>query len=148
MEEKKYNIGIICGSFDLIHPGYIYMFKDAKNACSHLVVALQGDPTIDRPEKCRPVQDLEGRKAILESIRHIDTIVEYNTEKELSVLLANTKHDVRILGSDYEGRADYTGASLNKPVYYHHRNHNYSTTALKEAVYEERLAYKKLNNLL
>jgi len=148
MNKKLYKIGIICGSFDLIHPGYIRMFKDAKSVCISLVAALQDDPTIDRPEKCKPVQDFEGRKEILESIEYIDSIVEYSTEKELASLLANTDHDVRILGSDYEGRVDYTGASLNKPVYYHHRDHDYSTTALKEAVYKERLLYKKLNNLL
>lgn len=144
MERKQYKVGIICGSFDLIHPGYIRMFKDSKSVCSTLVVALQDDPTIDRPEKCKPVQDFAGRKEILESIRYIDNIVEYSTEKELAELLASTEHDVRILGTDYKGRDNYTGASLGKPVYYHQRDHNYSTTALKEAVYEERLASRKV----
>ena len=45
-------IGIVAGNFDVIHPGYVKLFEDAKNnACNYLIVALQGDPTIecDRP---------------------------------------------------------------------------------------------------
>lgn len=45
--------GIIAGCFDIIHPGYILMFEDAKNVCDYLIIALQSDPTIDRPEKTR-----------------------------------------------------------------------------------------------
>lgn len=135
---NKHNIGIICGSFDVLHPGYIRMFKDAKSVCKFLVVALQGDPTIDRPTKCKPVQSLEDRKEILEAIRYIDRIETYNTEAELLRLLQTTPHDIRILGSDYKNIENYTGAELKKSVYYHARDHGYSTTRLKQKIYYER----------
>ena len=137
-KNNKYKKGIICGSFDLIHPGYIRMFKEAKNVCEELIVALQGDPTIDRPHKCKPVQSLEDRREILEAIRYVDTIVTYNTERELFELLNKISYDVRILGSDYKNISKYTGSKLNKPVYYCERSHDYSTTRLKEAIYNER----------
>jgi len=138
MTDSLYNIGIVCGSFDIIHPGYIRMFKDAKSVCEKLTIALQGDPTIDRPNKCKPVMTLEGRREVLESIVYVDNIETYNTEKELLELLQTTPYDVRILGSDYSDRNDYTGAELNKPVYYHDRNHGLSTTGIKELIYLER----------
>ena len=128
--------GIICGSFDVIHPGYIRMFCDAKeNACDYLIVALQDDPTIDRPEKCKPVQSFSDRKEVLQAIRYIDCIVEYSTEHELFELLSTLDYDVRILGTDYKNKS-YTGDTLNKPVYYHTRDHGYSTTSLKESIYD------------
>lgn len=133
---KKYTSGIICGSFDVIHPGYVRMFKDAKHACEKLIVALQGDPTIDRPEKCKPVQSLEDRIEILDAIKYVDKIVTYNTEAELEALLGNEKYEVRILGTDYEHRTDYTGVRYGKPVYFHKRNHDYSTTKLKKRIAE------------
>jgi glycerol-3-phosphate cytidylyltransferase len=139
---KKYHTGIICGSFDLIHPGYIRMFKEAKDVCDHLIVALQNDPTIDRPDKCKPVQKFSDRKEVLSSIKFVDSILGYNTEKELSELLTKAHHDVRILGSDYIDRKVFTGSELNKPIYYCNRGHEYSTTALKEAIYKERLNFK------
>ena len=130
-----------------MHPGYIRMFKDAKTVCEILIVALQGDPTIDRPHKCKPVQSLEARREILEALVAIDHIETYNTEKELLELLQNTSHDVRILGSDYLNNTSYTGAELNKPVYYHRRDHSFSTTSLKESIFKERLKFKSQKEL-
>ena len=134
--------GIICGSFDLIHPGYTRMFRDAKTICNELIVALQGDPTIDRPSKCKPVQSIDDRVEVLSAIDCIDRIVTYNTEAELLQLLKDVNHDVRILGSDYKGNNNFTGAELKKSVYYHERDHEHSTTALKEAIYRERHNFK------
>ena len=60
-----YEIGFIAGSFDLIHPGYIHMFIESKKICKFLVIALQDDPTVDRPNKCKPIHTWEERKIIL-----------------------------------------------------------------------------------
>jgi len=138
---NQYHKGLIAGSFDLIHPGYIWMFKDAKTVCDYLILALQGDPTIDRPHKCKPVQSLEYRIEIMGSIKYIDQIVTYNTEKELLNLLLTTEHDVRILGSDYKDKF-FTGCTIDKPIYYHSREHSYSLTDLKEKIYLERKTSK------
>lgn len=137
-----YKRGLIAGSFDLIHAGYIRMFKDAKdNVCDRLTIALQGDPTIDRPFKCKPVQPLDERIEIMYSIKYVDSVVTYNTEEELYQLLKTVPHDVRILGADYIGKK-YTGDDLGIPVHWHERAHNISTTSLKEAIYQERLLSK------
>ena len=56
----KRTVGFTCGSFDLIHPGHIVMFEDAKHQCGYLIVGLQTDPTIDRPDiKNDPVQSVQ-----------------------------------------------------------------------------------------
>ena len=131
----KYKTGLIAGSFDIVHPGYIRMFKESKKICQFLTVALQDNPTIDRPQKCKPVQTWEQRKEILEAIVYVDRIVRYNTEEELYHLLKDLDYQVRILGSDYVDK-DYTGKDLKKDVYYCHRNHEYSTTRLKKLISE------------
>mgnify|MGYP003115730904 CR=1 FL=1 len=127
-------IGIICGSFDLIHAGYIRMFKDAKlNACDYLIVALQSDPTIDRPDKNKCVQPVEQRAEILQSINYIDDIIFYDTEDSLYRLLEKTEYHVRILGTDYSDK-DYTGKNLDPTVYFHRRDHDISTSAIKDKI--------------
>ena len=131
--EEKYYRGIIAGSFDLIHPGYVLMFEDAKRICKHLIVALQTDPTLDRDYKERPIHNLEERKIILSSIKYIDEIVTYSTESDLYNLLKEIDFDVRILGSDYEN-IKYNGSDLNKPVYFHRRDHEWSTSRLKNKI--------------
>ena len=132
---KEYGTGIICGAFDIIHPGYIDMFDDAKSKCRRLVVALQDDPTIDRPEKDKPVQNYEDRKKIIMALQYVDEVVEYNTESELYEILKSDIYDVRILGTDYADK-DYNGKDLNRPVYWHARKHNYSASSLKRRIAE------------
>jgi len=95
-------IGIIAGSFDVIHPGYIYMFNKSKEYCDHLVICLQTDPTIERKNKIKPILSLDERYSILNAIRYIDEIISYTTELDLSNYLKNNHCHVRILGDDYK----------------------------------------------
>ena len=127
--------GIIAGSFDLIHPGYIKMFEDAKkNACNYLIIALQTDPTVERPNKCKPVQSADDREYILRSIRYIDEVVRYTTELELLKILETYDYDIRVIGSDYSKKSGFTGSNINKQIYFHKRDHNYSLTGLKKKI--------------
>ena len=127
--------GLIAGSFDIIHPGYIKMFEDAKeNACDYLVIALQSDPTIERPEKCKPVQSVSDREYILRSIRYIDDVIHYTTEADLFNILESYDYDVSIIGSDYSLDSGFTGSKINKKIYFHKRDHDYSLTDLKKRI--------------
>tara|TARA_Y100001963_G_scaffold155357_1_gene246290 strand:- start:656 stop:1090 length:435 start_codon:yes stop_codon:yes gene_type:complete len=129
-------IGFVCSCFDLLHAGHILMLKDAKSQCDYFVVGLQTDPTIDRPEKNKPIQSLKERKIQLEAVKYIDDIFVYDTESDLYDLLKLVKPSVRILGSDYKGKS-FTGDDLNIPIYYHERNHDYSSSDLRRKIYEK-----------
>jgi glycerol-3-phosphate cytidylyltransferase len=129
----KYKKGLIAGCFDVIHPGYIKMFQDAKKVCRHLTIALHSDPTIDRPEKNKPVQTISERKFILQSIKYVDEIVTYDTEKDLYSLLNLLELDVRILGTDYKNKS-FTGDDLKIPIHFHERDHEWSSTDLKTRI--------------
>ena len=131
--------GFTCSSFDLLHAGHILMLKDAKEQCDKLVVGLQTDPTIDRPEKNKPIQSLEERKIRLEAVKYVDEVIEYETEEELYQLLKIIMPDIRILGSDYDDGRYYTGMELNIPIYYHNRDHDYSSSNLRKKVYNSSL---------
>jgi glycerol-3-phosphate cytidylyltransferase len=129
--------GFIAGNFDVIHPGYIRFFNDAKdNACEWLIIALQGDPTVERPNKAKPILTVAEREEILMALRSVDEVVHYNTEAELIDVLRRVRPNIRILGSDYQGRS-FTGDNLGIPVYYHERNHEWSTTKFKNDITEQ-----------
>ena len=130
-------VGFTCGAFDLIHPGHIVMFEDAKHQFGYLVVGLQSDPTIDRPDiKNKPVQTVEERKEILLSIKYIDDIVPYKTEGEYLTYLRSGDYDMRFLGSDYIN-GKYTGKDINIDIIWLDREtHNYSTTRMKRLIHE------------
>ena len=130
---KNHIIGFTCSCFDLLHAGHILMLKDAKDQCDYLIVGLQTDPTIDRPQKNKPIQSLEERKIQLEAVKYIDEIIIYNTEDELYSLLQKINPDIRILGTDYKEKS-FTGDDLNIKIYYHERKHDFSTTNLRNKI--------------
>ena len=133
MEIEKYNMGIIAGNFDVIHPGYIKMFKECKTYCKQLIVLLHIDPSIERPEKLKPILTKEERTEILTSIKYIDGIAYYTYEKELVDLIYRLNPDIRFLGDDYRGKT-YTGFELDVPVHYLNRDHGWSTTKFKKLI--------------
>ncbi len=131
---KNKKIGFTCSCFDLLHAGHILMLKDAKKQCNYLIVGLQTDPTIDRPkEKNKPIQSLEERRIQLEAVKYIDEIITYNTEEDLYNILKDIKPNVRILGHDYLNK-NFTGDDLDIKIYYHKRDHNYSSTNLRKKI--------------
>lgn len=131
MSEK---VGIVASCFDLFHAGHILMLFEAKHNCDRLVVALQSDPTIDRPEKNKPIQGLFERFVQVEACEFVDQVIPYDTEADLYNLLAGYDWDIRFLGDDYRGRTDYTGYDLNIPIHYCSRKHGYSSSALRAKI--------------
>ena len=127
--------GVIAGNFDVIHPGYIKTFKECKENCDHFTILLHSDPTIERPNKLKPILNVEERIEVLSSIKYIDQIKVYTYENELIELLKNEEFNVRFLGNDYINK-DFTGKNLNIPIHYISRNHGWSTTKFKKLITE------------
>lgn len=134
---SKYETGIIAGGFPIIHPGYIDAFMQCKEWCNTLVVALHIDPSMERPNKIKPVFDEDERGSILRAIRYVDRVISYGDESQLVKLLAMLKPDVRFLGDDYrDTNKPITGVELNIPIIYLERNTNWSTTKLVRDIIE------------
>lgn len=127
-------VGIVASCFDLFHAGHVLMLMEAKENCDRLVVALQSDPTIDRPEKNKPVQALSERYIQLEACKYVDQIIPYDTEADLLNLLTGYDWDVRFLGDDYFHRNDYTGYGLDLQVKFLSRKHDYSSSGLRDRI--------------
>ena len=124
--------GFTCSAFDFLHAGHVLMLKECWENCDTLYGGLHTDPTIDRPDtKNKPILSIDERRILLESNKYVDEIIEYSTEKELKNILENLLPDVRILGSDYVGKTA-TGQQYSKKIYYHDRNHDYSTTNIRK----------------
>ena len=125
--------GFIAGNFDVIHPGYIKTFKECKDNCDHFTILLHSDPTIERPNKLKPILSVDERIEVLNSIKYIDEIQVYTYEKELIEILKNSDFTIRFLGDDYLDR-DFTGSHLNIPIHYISRDHGWSTTKFKSEI--------------
>ena len=130
-------IGFTCSTFDLLHAGHITMLEEAKHHCEYLIVGLQTDPTIDRPEKNKPIQSLVERQIQLAAVKYVDEIVCYQTEEDLKDLLLTLPINVRVLGDEYKSK-DFTGKDIAKQrnikIIYNGRDHSFSSTSLRKRV--------------
>ena len=138
-EYKKELLGFTAGNFDLLHPGYIKCFKEAKRHCDKFIIFLHKDPSLHRKSKYKPVIPVYDRYEALMAVKYIDDVYTYQTEDELYALIKFWKPDVRILGEDYIGRTDFTGYDLPPKVIYTTRSHGWSTTKLKDLITEQTL---------
>ena len=129
-------IGFTCSTFDLFHAGHVMMLEEAKKQCEFLIVGLQTDPTIDRPNtKNKPVQGVFERWAQLKACKFVDQIVPYSTERELRDILLSFPINVRILGEEYKGK-EFTGHDIPMEFYFNQRKHSFSTSELRQRVIE------------
>jgi len=130
---NKEIVGFTAGNFDLLHPGYIRCFREAKRHCDRFIVFLQIDPSLHRKSKYKPVISLYNRYEALMAIKYIDDVYTYQTEEELYDLIKFWKPDIRILGEDYIGKP-FTGDDLPPRIVYTTRSHGWSTTKLKDQI--------------
>lgn len=129
-------VGFACGVFDIFHVGHVLMLRECKRNCDYLIVAINRGEHISEninPGKRAPIFSVDERKMVVESIKYVDEVLEYNSEQELYDLLKSRKIDIRFLGDDYKGRP-ITGDDLGIPVQYIDRSHGYSTTRTIEAI--------------
>jgi glycerol-3-phosphate cytidylyltransferase len=128
-------VGITFSAFDLFHAGHVKMLEDAKHQCDYLIVGLQLDPSIDRPEKNKPSQSIVERYIQLKGSRYIDEIVPYVFEQDLEDILRFFKIDVRIIGEEYK-KKNYTGRRYCEEngieIYYNSRDHRFSSSRLRK----------------
>ena len=114
------------------------MLEEAKTQCDYLITGLQVDPTIDRPEKNKPVQSVVERYIQLKSCKYVDEIVPYVTEQDLLDILTSFNIHTRISGEEYRN-LNFTGKEYcvenDIEIYYNKRDHRFSSSALRKQVY-------------
>ena len=126
--------GIIAGNFDVIHPGYIEMFNEMKKHVDKIHVLLHVDPSLNRPEKIKPLLSVTERKMTLMALKGITEVSPYNSEEELLKLITVINPEIRFLGEDYINSTDYTGYGLPPKIIYLKRDHGWSTTKFKNLI--------------
>ena len=130
-------IGITCSSFDLFHAGHVKMLEEAKQQCDYLIVALQTDPTIDRPEKNKPIQSRVERYVQVNTCKWVDEIVPYTTERDLEEIFLAFNLDYRFIGVEYADK-HFTAKDICQErdieIIYNSRDHDWSSSELRNRI--------------
>jgi glycerol-3-phosphate cytidylyltransferase len=121
-----------------------------KELCDYLKVALQVDPTIDRPGiKNKPIQSIYERYVQLQACKYVDEILVYETEFDLLQLLMTQTIHIRFLSDEYLNR-DFTGKQWcidnGIELHYHKRQHIYGSSELRKRTYE--MEKKRLDEII
>ena len=134
-------VGFTASTFDLLHAGHVQMLREAKDQCDYLICGLQIDPTVDREEKNFPIQTIVERYIQLKSIKYVNEIIPYTTEKDLEDILQMYTIHVRILGQEYKN-ISFTGKDICKErninIYFNKRDHRFSSSELRNRVKENK----------
>lgn len=130
-------IGITCSSFDLFHAGHVKMLEEAKQYCDYLIVALQTDPTIDRPEKNKPIQSVVERYIQVNACKWVNEIIPYTTERDLEEIFLAFNLDYRFIGEEYIDR-HFTAKDICQErdieIIYNSRSHDWSSSELRKRI--------------
>ena len=114
------------GTFDILHPGHIELFKVGASLGKKLMVADTDEKIRKDKGAFKPVNNLCDRISMLQAIKYIDEVLYFNDRKELEGLIKLYMPDILLLGDDWKG-GDVVGKEYAREVRFLPRL-NYSTT--------------------
>jgi D-beta-D-heptose 7-phosphate kinase/D-beta-D-heptose 1-phosphate adenosyltransferase len=116
------------GCFDVIHRGHIESLKFAKSLGDYLVVGLDEDEKIKADKgQSRPFNTLEDRMEILKSIKYVDEVIPFKTDKQMEDIVKSISPAFFVKGSEYQGKKVVAMEYAEAMVYFD-RIEGYSTT--------------------
>ncbi len=109
--EIKRTMAFANGCFDTIHAGHVAMLREAKAQADILVVGLNSDASVRALKgPGRPVNGVEVRRAVLESLACVDRVEVFDEPTPLELIRA-LRPDVLVKSEEYEEK-DIVGAEL------------------------------------
>ena len=118
------------GCFDILHRGHIELFRYAKSLGDELVVGVDSDEKVKLDKgKNRPINNLQYRMAMLQSIKYIDKVIPFDNTKELRDTVKWYRPNIIVMGSDWKNREVF-GEDYAEKLIFFERVGNYSTTKM------------------
>ena len=116
------------GCFDVIHRGHIELFRYAKAQGDYLIVGLDKDSRISESKGVsRPINKLEDRVFVLQSIKYIDEVVSFGSDTVLEEQIKLASPDIMVVGDDWKNKKIIGGHLVDNKLYFK-RLIGYSTT--------------------
>ena len=125
-------VGFYPMAADILHTGHLVAIEEASQNCDYLIVGLNCTP-----DGKSPIQSIYERFMQLRAVKWIDEIIPYQGRSDLERVAASLNYNIRFLGEDYRNK-DWDGKEveqkLNKTPYFLTRQHNFSSTELKNRI--------------
>jgi len=118
------------GCFDVLHRGHIELFRYAKSLGDELVVGIDTDDKVKKDKsEDRPINNLQDRMFMLQSIKYIDKVIPFDSTEDLRKTIRWYQPDLMVIGSDWKGK-DVIGREFSDKLVFFDRVGDYSTTKI------------------
>lgn len=97
-------VGYVPGGFDMLHVGHINILTAARERCSHLVVGVATDESLERMKGRLPVVPHAERMKLVEALRFVDEVVE-DIDQDKRLAWRRRNFDVLFKGDDWKNTA-------------------------------------------
>lgn len=137
---KQYKVGIFPMVGDLLHAGHIKALEQAKSVCDRLIVVMNCAPQRNNASKHKPIESIYERYTRLKALSVVDSVIPYEGEPDLELVLKTIQYDVRFIGDDHLKAGTWTGRDYEKVMkiayYVIPRHHGLSSSSLRDRVYK------------
>lgn len=89
-------VGYTTGIFDLFNARDLHLLREARERCDHLIVGVATDELVEELAGVRPAVSFLERMTIVQSLRHVDTVVPRGSVDDLEAWYV-LKYDVLFL---------------------------------------------------
>lgn len=140
---KGLRIGVKNGAYDLLQPGHLGGFDDARDACDVLIVLLNSDASIRQYKGVkegvpRPILPETDRADILLGLESVNGVVVFDEENP-SEIIRKLRPDVYVSSQEYEGKhlAEFDAAAdVGADVVFTNMREGYSTSSIVRSILE------------
>ncbi len=129
MERKFSEVRVwVNGTFDVLHIGHIKLLEFA-STLGKVRVGIDTDDRVKRLKgENRPINKLKDRLEFLNSIKYVDSVVDFSTDEELIKGIKEWNPEYLVIGSDYKDK-NIIGGDLTKVIFFD-RIQDFSTTKI------------------
>ena len=114
LKKKNKKVALCHGVFDLLHPGHIHHFEEAKKNSDILVVSITSDEKVIKGPG-RPYFNKKLRMHSLASLECVDYVVS-SEEKSAIDIIKNIKPDLYVKGKEYQKFEDDITGKINLEI--------------------------------
>lgn len=104
---------LVFGTFDGLHPGHEYLFREARKLGDRLIALVARDATVERVKSRRPDRNEETRRREVEHQLDVDEAV-FGHPSDFMAFFDTIRPDVICLGYDQEFNVDLLSATIRK----------------------------------
>ena len=122
------------GTFDLLHPGHLQLLNFAKTHGDHLMVAIDTDERVkEKKGPTRPIYNQDDRAFFLRTLKPVDQVEMFSSDKELETLIKEYQPDIMIVGSDWKGKSVIGSYYASKLIFFD-RIEEYASTKTIQSI--------------